>query len=75
MKRNLFNNDQFVKSILTYVVDAIFRQPVERLEKQKNSEECNKLWIEVISKHGKCEAGFGERIPETLHQVLKFGSP
>lgn len=71
MKKSLFIYSGSL-NFLAYVVDSVFSQPVERLEKQKNGEKCDEFRIEVISKHSKCEAGFGERIPETLHQVLKL---
>lgn len=57
----------------TYKVHPILGQPVERLEEQQHREEGHEFRIEVIAEHGERQAGFGQRIPKPVHQVLELG--
>jgi hypothetical protein len=63
-----------ILSEISYVVDAILRQPMEGLEEQQDGEQRYELWVEVIPENGECEAGLGQRVPEPLHQMLELSS-
>jgi hypothetical protein len=53
--------------IYTYIVDAVFNEPVECFQKEQNRKHCHKLRTEVITKHGERQTCFGQCEPTALH--------
>lgn len=48
---------------ITYEIDSVFCKPMEGFEKEQQSEECDKLWTEVISEHCEGEARLCDCVP------------
>ena len=53
------------------VIDAIFSQPVETLEKQQDSEEGHKTRTEIISEDREGQTGFCYCIPWSFYKMLE----
>lgn len=57
----------------THKIHTVLSQPVETLEEEEESEECNKSRAEVIPKNGEGQTSLSNSIPGTLQKVLGVG--
>ena len=57
----------------THKVHTVLSQPVETLEEEKESEECNKAGAEVVPKDSEGQTSLSDGIPGTFQKVLGIG--